>query len=175
MKKLLLIALCLLSLANVKAQDARNNTIKVNPLSLFLATGSVFYERKINESTSLQLGVAYTGVKLSDVKFEGVAITPEVRFYFNQKALSGFYAAPFLRYQNFTVSDENSKGTLSTFGGGALIGRQWVFGSGFALDLFIGPSYNGGDVKVKEGDEIDTSASLAGFGVRTGIALGFGF
>jgi hypothetical protein len=124
---------------------------------------------------SLQLGVAYTGVKLDETKFDGLAITPEVRFYFKQKAISGLYAAPFLRYQNYSISNGADKASYTSFGGGALIGRQWVYGSGFVLDLFFGPSFNSGDLKVKTGNEPDLNGGIDGMGIRTGIALGFGF
>lgn len=174
MKKTLLITLSVLAFMHVKAQDVQN-TFKINPLSALLKTGSVFYERKLNQSTSLQLGVAYTGIKLDETKFEGVAITPEVRFYLKQKAISGLYFAPFLRYQNYSVTDGSDKGTYSSFGGGALIGRQWTYGSGFVLDLFFGPAYNSGNYKVKSGTEPDIKGGIDGFGLRTGIALGFGF
>ncbi len=174
MKKLLLMAFSLLILTNAKAQDEKN-TIKINPLSALIGVGSVFYERKVDENSSIQLGVAYTGLKLDDVKFNGVAITPEYRFYFKQKAISGVYVAPYLRYQNYNVKSGNDEGSYNSIGGGALIGRQWVYGSGFTLDLFFGPSYNSGDYKVKSGTEPEFKGGIDGIGIRTGIALGFGF
>lgn len=175
MKKLLLCAVTALTFFNAKAQDA-TNTLKINPISALLRTGSVFYERKINDGMSAQLGLAYTGIKISDTKFTGLAITPEVRFYFKQNALSGLYAAPFLRYQNYKISDGMDEGKYTSFGGGALIGRQWVYGSGFTLDLFFGPSFNSGNYKATSGtDEPDIKGGIEGVGIRTGIALGFGF
>nr|WP_199076521.1 DUF3575 domain-containing protein [Pedobacter sp. ASV19] len=175
MKKLLLCAVTALMFFNAKSQDVQN-TIKINPLSALLATGSVFYERKVSEEVSVQLGVAYTGVKLDDVKFSGLAITPEVRFYLKKHAPVGMYVAPFLRYQNFTVSDDENKGSYTSFGGGALMGYQWVYSSGFTLDLFFGPSYNSGNYKSTFGrDEPSIKGGIDGVGIRTGIALGFGF
>jgi len=174
MKKIFLIAFSFLILTNAKAQDAQN-TIKINPLSALLRIGSIFYERKLNENSSVQLGVAYTGLKIDDTKFSGLALTPEYRYYFKQKAISGVYAAPFLRYQNYNVTSGADEATYTSFGGGALIGRQWVYGSGFVLDLFIGPSFNSGNLKVKSGGEPDITGGIDGIGIRTGIALGFGF
>lgn len=175
MKKLLLCAVTALTFFNAKSQDVKN-TIKINPLSALLATGSVFYERKVSEGISAQLGVAYTGVKLDDVKFSGLAITPEVRFYFKRHAPTGMYTAPFLRYQNFTVSENTNKGSYTSFGGGAIMGYQWVYNSGFTLDLFFGPNYNSGNYKSTIGtDEPQIKGGIEGFGIRTGIALGFGF
>jgi len=175
MKKLLLVAVTALMFLNTKAQEVQN-TIKINPLSALIRTGSVFYERKTNDAMSLQLGVAYTGVKLDDTKFSGLAITPEIRFYIKKHAPTGLYAAPFLRYQSYTTSDDTDKGSYKSFGGGALIGHQWVYNSGFTLDLFFGPSYNNGNYSATVGtDEPEISGGIEGFGIRTGIALGFGF
>ena len=38
------------------------NVLKINTLSLFLATGSVFYERKLSDLTSALFGFCYMGV-----------------------------------------------------------------------------------------------------------------
>ena len=89
------------------------------------------------------------------------------------------YVAPFLRYQNFSLKDKDSgdEASFSSFGGGALLGWEKTWGSGFVLDLFAGPSYNSGKVKSDSGneDQFDVSAGISGFGVRTGITLGFAF
>ncbi|WP_207424078.1 DUF3575 domain-containing protein [Desertivirga brevis] len=177
MKKLLLVTALTISIFISKsfAQDA-TNTIKINPLSALFRTGSVFFEHKVSEKSSFQLGAAYTGLKLSDTKFSGFALTPEYRIYPKGNALSGLYLGPFLRYQNYTVKDDNNKGTYSSFGGGLLVGRQWVYNSGFVLDIFFGPAYNSGKVKAEDGSgKPEVSGSIDGFGLRTGIALGFGF
>lgn len=175
MRKLLLCAVMALTFFSAKAQDAKN-TLKINPLSALLSTGSIFYERKVSDGMSAQLGLAYTGIKISDTKFTGLAITPEVRFYIKQHAPTGLYAAPFVRYQNYTVSDDTDKGKYNSFGGGILMGHQWIYGSGFTLDLFFGPSYNNGNYKASSGtEEPEIKGGIEGFGIRTGIAIGFGF
>lgn len=175
MKKLFICAAMAFSFAGLKAQDV-NNTFKINPLSALLRTGSVFYERRISNGVTTQLGLAYTGLKLDETKFTGVVVTPEVRFYLKQYAPTGFYAAPFVRYQNYTITDGIDKGNYSSIGGGVLGGYQWVYGSGFVLDLFFGPSFNSGKYKASAGeDEPEIKGGIEGFGIRTGIAIGFGF
>ena len=47
------------------------NVLKINTLSLFVVTPSIFYERKISDMTSAQFGLAYMGYKVSDTKFSG--------------------------------------------------------------------------------------------------------
>ncbi|THU34812.1 DUF3575 domain-containing protein [Niastella caeni] len=182
MKKVVLVSALVAAMCTAKAQDGGSNAVKINPLSLFLATGNVAYERATGESQSFQLGLFYSGVKLSSLKYSGFGITPEYRFYFGGRAeaMNGVYAAPFLRYQNFKIEDTDTKDkvTFSSFGGGALIGWEKSWDSGFMLDLFAGPAYNSGTVKAEgtaDEDNFNISGGIDGFGVRTGITLGFRF
>jgi hypothetical protein len=184
MKKVFVIILAIIFAVPSFAQETskvstEKNVLKVNTLSLFLGTGSIFYERKISETTSGQLGLAYMGFKLSDTKFTGLILTPEFRIYPKKNAIDGFYIAPYLRYQNFTVKNttDDSKGTLSSMGGGLLFGRQWITNSGFTMDLFFGGHYGSASVKVDAGGNTDSIDSnfFNGFKPRVGFALGFAF
>ena len=182
MKRLFVITALIAVVAGAQAQEAgRSNAIKLNPLSLAFATGNVSYERAIGAKSSLQLGGFYSGFSAAGLKYSGWGVTPEYRMYFagQKEALNGVYVAPFARYQNFKLVDKTySENTtsFSTIGGGATIGWQKMWGSGFVLDLFAGPSYNKANFK-NEGDEEDfnVKGGFTGFGVRTGITLGFGF
>lgn len=192
MKKAFLLLFVFIGLAVGSAQ-AQSNIVKVNIISPVVRTGSVFYERTIAQDKSVQLGLFYTGFSVEDTKFSGFGVTPEFRKYLSssKEAPQGFYIAPFLRYQSFNMtledtewSDEETgeqeditaKGTLNTFGGGVLIGGQWVFADRFVLDTFFGPSYNAGNIKVKSGDEeMFSTGAFSGFGIRSGIALGIKF
>lgn len=180
MKKIFAAVFLLVAACSLNAQDVKQNAIKLNPLSLFAATGNVSYERAISANKSIQLGTYYSGVSINDLKYSGYGITPEMRFYFAgaKQALNGVYAAPFLRYQSFNLKnkDTQDKTSFNSFGGGATIGWQKMWASGFVLDIFAGPSYNNGKFK-NDGDEdaYDLTFGVDGFGLRTGITLGFGF
>ncbi len=179
MKKLILALIVVCSFAGAKAQNYQQ-TVKINPLSLFLATGNVSYERKVTENQTFQLGAFYSGVKISGLRYSGFGFTPEYRFYFagQKQAMNGVYAAPFARVQSFTLKDVETKekANYTSFGGGAILGWEKTWRSGFVLDLFVGPSFNNGKVKNTDNeDEFDVSAGFSGFGVRTGITLGFAF
>jgi hypothetical protein len=190
MKKFIFMAVAFFAMAAGAAQ-AQSNVVKVNVLSPVVSTASVFYERTIAEDKSLQLGLFYTGFSVGDTKFKGFGITPEFRKYLSssKEAPAGFYLAPFLRYQSFNLkmeeSDEwsqdgettTSEATYNTFGGGLLIGGQWVFADRFVLDTFFGPSYNAGNIKAKDGanEESFETGAFGGFGIRTGVALGIKF
>jgi hypothetical protein len=176
---LLLIVLAVPTFAQEKATNVstEKNVLKVNTLALIIGTGSIFYERKLSENTSLQMGVAYLGYKFSDTKFTGLILTPEFRIYPKKNAIDGMYIAPYGRYQSYGVSNTkaSSKGSVNVIGGGLLLGRQWITNSGFTMDLFFGGHYQSASVKVDSGtDSFDTNL-FSGFGMRVGFALGFAF
>ncbi|MBC5994180.1 DUF3575 domain-containing protein [Pontibacter cellulosilyticus] len=184
MKRILLFVVAAIAISMSTAQ-AQSNIFKINVISPIVRTGSVFYERTIAADKSMQLGVFYTGFSIEDTKFSGYGITPEFRKYLSKskEAPQGFYIAPFMRYQSFNMtaeyeghSDHTDKATFKTFGGGMLVGSQWVFADRFVLDTFFGPNYNAGSIKVESGEEdaFDTGA-FGGFGIRTGIAFGIKF
>lgn len=183
MKKLLLSAALLAGLHT--AASAQTQALKVNILSPLVNTGSFFYEHQVGEHRSLQLGGLFTAWSTGNTKIRGFALTPEYRFYLSDSkpALEGFYFAPFVRYQNLTltVTDEYSpdkaEASLNTFGGGLLAGYQVVFKKRFTLDGFLGPSYNGGSLKVTMGNASETfdAGAFKGFGIRTGVTFGIAF
>lgn len=179
MKKVLLVALLAISVGAF-AQDGQKNVIKLNPLSLLVKTGNISYERQIGANQSFQIGGYYSGLSLGDIKYDGFGITPEYRFYFGaqKRAFNGGYVAPFVRYQNFTIKDKETsdKATFNSIGGGAVIGYEKMYKSGFVLDIFAGPSYNSVSFKNNSSeDQFDIKGGIKGFGIRSGIAIGFGF
>ena len=188
-KKQLLAAGLLLGFST--AASAQSNAVKINIFSPLVKTGSFFYEHKISEQNSVQLGALFTRWNAGYTDITGFAITPEYRFYLSDKkpAMQGFYLGPFLRYQNLTLNnglsytEENigiqheAKASLNTLGGGLVAGHQFVFKRRFTLDTYLGPSYNGGKLKVKAGEDsqdFDTGA-FRGFGLRSGVTFGIAF
>lgn len=180
MKKTLAIVLLACAIGTVKAQDGstKMNNFKINMFSPIVKTGSFFYERKLNDNSSAQLGVGFTAYNREGIRINGIFFTPEYRFYLSNSkdAMEGFYVGPYVRYQNLKIEDtEQNKATLSTFGGGLLIGNQWIFSNIVSLDVFIGPNYNSGTVKVTNGTDPDVPGSFQGFGIRFGTTLGIAF
>ncbi len=180
MKKIFLPALFVMVAFFSHESSAQSNAIKLNILSPIFSTINVSFEHAMSESSSLQLGFFYTGAKVSSLKYSGFGITPEYRIYLSDTpAPAGFYVAPFLRYQavNLSVEGSSSEADFSAIGGGAVIGKQWVFKQRVTFDIFLGPSYSSGKMKVTSGneDEFDISGAFDGFGLRTGITLGVAF
>ena len=184
MKKSIVLFLILILTFNSFAQDkpvvaSEKNVIKVNSLALILATGSVFYERKISDLTSAQLGVGYFNYKLGNTKFNGLFLTPEFRIYVKKDAIDGFYVSPYLRYQSYNFENkantETSQGKMTTYGGGVAVGRQWIFNKGFVIDFFFGGHYSGSSIETTSGSQPTDLNNLSGFRIRVGLCLGFAF
>lgn len=159
---------------------AQSNVIKLNILSPIVRTANFSFEHAINESSSIQLGFFYTGVSISDLKYRGIGITPEYRFFLSETpAPDGAYVAPFVRYMNINLESEDTgdKASLSAFGGGVVIGREWIFKKLISLDIFLGPAYYSSGVSVDSGseDEFDISSGFSGFTLRFGVDLGIAF
>jgi hypothetical protein len=185
MKKNLVVALVVLLMGGVfTSANAQENVVKINIFSPIVKTFNMSYERKISATGSFQIGGFFTSYSPEGTSFSGFGVTPEYRFYLSEsEAPAGVYVAPFLRYQNFKVENtfdsEVTKGTWSAFGGGVVIGKQWIFKEKISLDIFIGPQYNANaDVKITSGSGSSESFDLGvfdGFGIRTGLTLGFAF
>ena len=150
------------------------NMVKWNVLGLTSSTISLQYERLIAPKTSIAaninimpkrsipfFGTIENIVKdkgaidiLKDVKMNAFSFTPEVRFYFGNEGMRGFYIAPFLRYDRFSVDipvdyiykDQIEYVTINGngdgFSGGLSFGAQWRLASQWYLDVtFVGLSY----------------------------------
>jgi hypothetical protein len=165
----------LLFLLNSKSLQAQENIVKLNPLSALIGVITPSYERVINEKSTFAVGINFFSRDLDAIKTTGFGITPEYRFYISKtkEAPRGVYVGPFVRYQNISAKGDTSSGdkvSASVFGLGGIFGHQWVWDSGFALDLFIGPSWFFSDA-----NDDDFSVTVSGTGVRFGVALGFAF
>lgn len=167
MRKLFLVgAFALFGLAN-----AQQNSIKANPLALLGGSDMFTYERAIDSNSTIGVGVGFTSYTITDAKYTSIAGSVFYRYYFKE-ALKGWYA-------NGGVSYYNGKATLSgysddkfnSFGATAKMGYQFLWDSGFTLDLNAGMTYRN-----YKYDNPNTDSSLfkaSGVFPAFGIALGY--
>lgn len=158
--------------------NAQGSVIKLNIFSPIVSTFNVQYEKTTKADQSFQLGFFYSGYSSGDTKFNGFGITPEYRFYLSDTdAPQGVYMAPFLRYQSFNASNNstNTKGSVTAFGGGVILGKQWIFKEHISLDIFLGPSYYSSNVKIDSGSPTIDATPFDGFTVRAGVCFGYAF
>lgn len=174
--KLVLIAIIVLlgsSFAN-----AQKTIVKANMLSPLVRTGSFFVEHQLNNNSSLQLGLLYTGKTWDDTKIRGWGITPEYRFYLSDSpAPDGFFIAPYARYLHFNLENEaKNKAKMNGLGTGLIIGQQYIFKERLSFEWFFGPAYTNINLDVDSGTDDDfETGSWDGFTLRAGITLGIAF
>jgi hypothetical protein len=171
------------------SSHAQKNVLKINPLSLGLVTLNAQYERALNESTSAQLGLFYSGFSTNfpgegRLGFSGISFTPEFRYYLSnasQDAPRGIYVGPYLRYRSLQAFFRDENGTndgeweLNTIGGGVLLGYQWILGDVFALDIYLGPGLRNNSTKILLESEDYSIDELPGFLFGDGLGILFRF
>ncbi|WP_018676487.1 DUF3575 domain-containing protein [Riemerella columbina] len=175
MKKLFLVG----ALALFGAVNAQQNSVKVNPFALLGGTDMVTYERAISGNSSVGLGGGIGGFKIGDVKYSNAGGTIFYRYYFNE-ALKGWYGMGSVAYSGGTVkytdgfNNKEEKQNFSSFGGGVKAGYQWLWNSGFTLDLNAGLGYSSFNY---DSNESSNNIALKASGVLPmfGVALGYSF
>ncbi len=111
----------------------------------------------IPASSRVLKGISTSEFKVNKNTMSGFGVMPEIRFYLSGKseAPRGFYIAPYGRFSRKTIDlDVNAtvdfitkgkdidtkfvgSGSFTTFGGGILIGAQWIFPNNLTLDWWI--------------------------------------
>ena len=167
MRKLIL---SLALFAIVVGASAQSNIIKTNPFGLAYGNFNVTYERVLNPSASFLVKGNYMYKLLGlDVSLAGLGVG--YRYYIThakKEIPNGFYVNPQVAFAFGSIKDNNDTSYSATnFGIGAELGYQWVWSSGFTLDLGIGPMYNF--------VSSDSSDSANGIAPALTLAIGYAF
>jgi hypothetical protein len=176
MKKLLLSLLTVASLGTATITHAQTVAIKANPLAFFGGTDLLSAEVKIGENSTASAGLGLAGYKIAGSKYSSVGGELQYRYYFKE-ALHGWYAGAKVGYLSGKVklnnffSEESNETNYSAFNVGAKAGYQWIFGSGFTLDLNLGAAYS----SFKYDDNSGDFSSLKASGILPNIGFGLGF
>ena len=150
--------------------NAQDNILKTNPLGLAFGNFNVTYEKVLDEKSSV-LGSVNFFFNTFGVDVSAFGIGGAYRYYLTnaKKAVpNGLYVNPQVGFTFGSSGDFNYSGIAI----GAEIGYQWVWESGVALDLGIGPNYvnlGGGDVDSIGFDNTD------GIFPSATIAIGYAF
>jgi hypothetical protein len=151
--------------------NAQSNVIKTNPLALAFGNFNATYERVLSTSSSLLVRGQYMYKLLgADVSLAGAGLG--YRYYFThakKPVPGGFCITPQVQFAFGKITDDmDEEYSASTVAFGAEVGYQWVWESGFVLDLGIGPMYT----IAKGGDSED---SLSGIMPSATLAIGYAF
>lgn len=176
MKKIVLVLAVVFAVSSVKAQDGKMNVVKVNPLGLLFGNAGLSYERALTAKSSVQINGNFGGLSVGGVKYTSFGAGADYKFYLSnsKEAPAGFYAAPGAAFYSTKVKET---GGTSFTGSGAvirgLIGNQWIWDSGFSLDLFGGVNYYlGGSIKGTGGVEY---TKFSGVLPALGVGIGYAF
>jgi hypothetical protein len=157
-------------------ESSKPNVVKVNPLGALFGNIPVSYERALNAKSSIQVNASFGGLSVGGVKYSTLSGGVDYRYYLSnsKSAPEGFYASGGAGYYSLKVKETGGTSfTGSGFVGKAVIGNQWIWDSGFALDLFGGINYYaGGKIKGTGGVEY---TKFNGALPALGIALGYNF
>ena len=157
MKKILTV---LAFVAIAISANAQTQNIKTSPIALAFGSFNACYEKVISEKTSFQLsGSAFFGI--GDLSGTAFGIGAGYRFYVtNKPAAEGFYIMP---EAGATFGEGASAVRI-----GADLGYQWIWDSGFVLDLGVGPRYY-----IALADDVD--GSFDGILPSLTLAIGYAF
>jgi len=169
MKKLVLSLALLLVVNLVSAQE---QVIKINPLATLGGLDLVSYERAIGDQTSIVISGSIGGFKVGTTKYNSYGAGLQYRYYFDE-TLNGFYGAGVAGFKSGKITDESTddlKYTNMLFG--VKVGKQWLFDSGFTIDLNIGMNYR--SFKYDSDNTVYTD-TLKGNGAIPSFGVGFGY
>ncbi|MGN6803378.1 MAG: DUF3575 domain-containing protein [Ginsengibacter sp.] len=180
MKKVILSFSLILFSAMVFAQsDVKPNVIKVNPLGALVGSANLGYEHALNEKSSIVLLPTVGFLKSGGLKYSSFGLGAEYRIYFTGTAPRGTYVAPGISAYFGTAkfndsSTDNAKTNISAFAGKAIIGHQWIWKSGFVLDLNGGIQYIKYNFKDKSGD-FANAVAFSGVLPALSVSIGYNF
>ncbi|MCP5062301.1 MAG: DUF3575 domain-containing protein [Ignavibacteriae bacterium] len=140
----------------------RENMIVINPLKFFFFYNISYFHKM---SDKVALGGGFQIPTLGGLG--GIGVNTELRYYPSAKTLRGFYFAPNISYNNFTVTNDDG---FSTFSIGALVGWQWFPGDDFAIGLGIGIDYYTASVDRYDNDFSNYSGTLPAIRFDIGYA-----
>ena len=179
-KTLLIVAILVTSSAVFSQSEVKPNVIKVNPLGALFGSANVAYEKALNEKSSFVIAPSFGTFKSGGFKYTTYGLGAEYRFYFTGTAPKGTYVAPGIGVNfgtaKFTNSDggTDSKTNITGISGKAVIGHQWIWSSGFVLDLNGGIQYTSLKFKDKTGD-FAGAVAFSGILPALGLSLGYNF
>lgn len=136
----------------------QSSAVKVNPVGLAFGVANAGYEFSTSDSQSATISGLYYDVS----GISGFGVGAEYRFYFGGEAIKGWHAGPSLGYLSLE-DDFNTSASVFSFGGE--VGHQWVWNSGFLVDVFAGLGFATG------GDNLNgLDSTTIGIGVSLGYA-----
>jgi len=181
MKRLLILTLFVCIGLISRAQDEKQNIIKLNPVGLLFGGAQLGYERALGEKTSVVVAPTFGFFKTGGFKYTTYGLGAELRLYLSSEkaAPTGFYVSPGAAYFGGKAEmDDFSGGKTTTKISGysfkGVAGYQWVWDSGLSLELNGGVQYFG--LKFKDSDGVwGDAVAFKGILPAVGFSVGYAF
>ena len=147
MKKIIALTLIFSSFSTLMfaQKSGKKNVVKINPFGLFFGNASLSYERALNDKNSVVISPTFGDLKVDNYKYSSFGLGAEYRFYTREEAPEGFYLSPGVGFSSGKVKLENSTSNNEANSTGiyikGVLGKQWIWDSGFTLDLNGGIQY----------------------------------
>lgn len=141
---------------------AYDMNVRVNPLGLAFGIIGAEVDFKVGESMTVGPSLGILSTSLGTTSLNAYQIGARANFYLSGPAISdGWFAAPYASFLPMTIKSGNASASWSSFSAGALFGYQWVWESGFNMDVGLGASYYSTASSVTADD--GSSLSVPGF------------
>ena len=177
MRKLLLLCFLVLSSIKVLAQRSTEpvkNSVKANPLGLLFGSPDLLsYERAISDHSTLLLGLGYSSLSVEDLSYKAKGINLQYRYYFKE-AIKDWYVLGSVASTSGKLSSSSESIEYSNILIGSKAGYQWVWESGFSLDLGGGFNYVIYDYDLTGVTSLSES-SIKANGVVLSLGFGLGY
>ncbi|SEH49062.1 DUF3575 domain-containing protein [Chryseobacterium culicis] len=158
----------------------QKNSIKVDPLSIIVGGGAslISYERVISNHSTVGIGTGFATFKVDDYKYNYIGANIFYRYYFKE-ALNGFYLTGSTGFgggrAKYTADKKKLKNTYTMLDVTARLGYQWVWKSGFTLDLNAGAHFMAISYKEDNFSKNPVKAEEAAILPNIGVGLGYSF
>lgn len=154
---------------------AQSTNIRVNPLGLLIGMLNADVDFKVGETFTIGPRLGYFSVKAGEVKASAFAIGARANIYVTGAAFTdGWYVGPSFTYSRVSFKDGTQEGSGGSIAIAAVGGYQWVWPSGFNMNLGLGPQYLTLPDTVKDDDGNSFNVSTLNSGILPAIEFTIG-
>ena len=155
MKKILLLSTLFLT----PAAFAQSTNVRVNPLGLLIGLFNADIDFKVTDTVTVGPQLSYLNWSLGSTSVKAYGIGARANFYLSGPVFTdGWYAAPAVAMAFASAKNSTDSASYSAVNVSGLFGYQWVWASGFNINLGFGASYSARPSSV---DGIDISGLSA--------------
>lgn len=163
--------------ASAEAVPDRSINVRVNPLGLLVGSLSADVDFAISDKFTIGPTLSYYSATLFTTTLSGFGIGARGNWYLSGNAMTdSWILGPQLGMSLFSISSGASKASSTGFYFGGIGGYQWVWKSGFNINLGLGANYytQAGSAQASDGTTL-TVPGFSGIGPTGELTVGWAF